>query len=76
MKFYDNYNKGNGCKTFFEAMEANGMADLFLKNYDTDKYIDGEYLTTTHIVFSAWRTSPKGAIELLGSQNNESLQNR
>ena len=50
MKFYDNYNKGNGCKTFFETMEANGMADSFVKDYDTEKYVEGEYLTTSHII--------------------------
>jgi hypothetical protein len=50
MKFFDNYNKGNGCKTFFETMESNGMADAFVKNYDTKKFIEGEYLTTSHII--------------------------
>ena len=50
MKFYDNYNKGNGCKTFFETMIDNGMRDAFVKNYNTDKYIEGEYLTTSHII--------------------------
>lgn len=50
MKFFDNYNKGNGCKTFFETIEANGMADAYIKHYDTQKFIAGEYLTTSHII--------------------------
>jgi len=50
MKFFDNYNKGNGCKTFFETMQANGMVDAFIKDYDTEGYVDGEYLTTSHII--------------------------
>lgn len=50
MQFFDNYNKGNGCKTFFEAMQANGMVDAFIKDYDNDKYVEGEYLTTSHII--------------------------
>ena len=50
MKFFDNYNKGNGCKTFFETMEANGMVDAFVKDYDTEKHIEGECLTTSHII--------------------------
>ena len=35
MKFFDNFNKGNGCKTFFETIEAGGMVDSFVKDYDT-----------------------------------------
>lgn len=50
MKFFDNYSKGNGCKTFFETMEANGMVDAFVKDYDTEKHIEGECLTTSHII--------------------------
>ena len=50
MKFFDNYNKGNGCKTFFETMRDNGMVDAFIKDYDIEKYVEGEYLTTSHII--------------------------
>ena len=50
MKFFDNYNKGNGCKTFFETMRANGLVDAFCKNYNINNYIEGEYLTTSHVI--------------------------
>ena len=50
MKFFDNYNKGNGCKTFFEVMATNGMVDAFVKDYDPKEYVEGEYLTTSHII--------------------------
>ena len=42
--------KGNGCKTFFESMQSNGMADAFIKDYNIDDYIEGKYLTTSHII--------------------------
>jgi hypothetical protein len=50
MKFFDNYQKGNGCKTFFEAMKQNALMDAFVKNYDIRKFVEGEYLTTSHII--------------------------
>lgn len=50
MKFFDNYNKGNGCKTFFESMQACGMVDSYVKDYDTKQYVEGEYLTTSHVI--------------------------
>lgn len=50
MKFFDNYQKGNGCKTFFETMRQNSLVDSFIKDYDIDKYVEGEYLTTSHII--------------------------
>jgi hypothetical protein len=50
MKFFDNYNNGNGCKMFFETMQLNGIVDSFLKDYDIKKFIDGECLTTSHII--------------------------
>ena len=50
MRFFDNYNKGNGCKTFFETMQINGMADAFVKDYKIDEYEEGKYLATSHII--------------------------
>lgn len=50
MKFFDNYNKGNGCKTFFNAMLEKGLVDSFVKNYDIKNYVEGEYLTTSHVI--------------------------
>lgn len=50
MKFFDNYNKGNGCKTFFEAMQSYGMVDAFIKDYDALQYIEGNPLTTSHVI--------------------------
>lgn len=50
MQFFDNYNKGKGCQTFFETVQMNGMADSFVKDYNIDEYEEGEYLTTSHII--------------------------
>lgn len=50
MKFFDNYNKGNGCKTFFESMQACGLMDAYVKDYDTKQHVEGEYLTTSHVI--------------------------
>ncbi len=50
MKFFDNYNKGNGCKTFFESMQSYGMVDAYVKDYNAKQYVEGECLTTSHII--------------------------
>jgi len=50
MKFFDNYNKGNGCKTFFESLQACGLMDAYVKDYDTKQHVEGEYLTTSHVI--------------------------
>lgn len=50
MQFFDNYQKGNGCKTFFETLEQNALVDAFVKDYDKSKFVEGEYLTTSHII--------------------------
>ena len=50
MEFFDNYNKGNGCKTFFTTMVDNTLEDAYVKNYDRTKFVKGEYLTTSHII--------------------------
>ena len=44
MKFFDNYSKGNGCKTFFETMRDNGIVDAFIKDYDIEKYVEANTL--------------------------------
>lgn len=50
MKFFDNYQKGNGCKTFFETMKQNALVDAFVKEYDKNQFVEGESLTTSHII--------------------------
>lgn len=50
MKFFDNYNNGNGCKTFFETIQSNGIVDSFVKDYNIEEFVDGEYLKTSHII--------------------------
>lgn len=50
MRFFDNYNKGNGCKTFFETTQAIGLVDSFIKDYDQSRYVAGECLTTSHFI--------------------------
>lgn len=49
MKFFDNYDKGMGCKTFFEIMNENSLADSFIKNYKKEDFIEGECLTTSYV---------------------------
>ena len=50
MKFYDNYNNGNGCKTFFETIYQNNLVDSYLHKYSIENYINGEYLACSYIV--------------------------
>lgn len=50
MKFFDNYQKGNGCKSFFEAMAHNMLVDAFVKDYDKSQFVEGECLATSHII--------------------------
>ena len=50
MKFFDNHQNGNGCKSFFEAMAQNDLSDAFVKDYDRSKFVDGECLTTSHVI--------------------------
>lgn len=50
MKFFDNRNKGNGCRTFFKTMLQNGMVDSFAKDYDRNLFIEGQCLQTSHII--------------------------
>ena len=50
MKFFDNYQKGNGCKTFFDTMGQNALVDAFVKDYNKSAFVEGEYLTTSHII--------------------------
>ncbi|MBE6007761.1 MAG: hypothetical protein E7235_01020 [Lachnospiraceae bacterium] len=50
MEFFDNYCKGKGCQSFFNAMVSNGLSDSFVKYYDVDSYIQGQPLTTSYII--------------------------
>ena len=50
MKFFDNHQNGNGCKTFFEVMTKNDLSDAYVKDYDRSKFVNGECLTTSHII--------------------------
>ena len=50
MKFFDNYQRGNGCKAFFETMQQNSLVDSFVKHYDRSNFVEGEYLTTSHVI--------------------------
>ena len=50
MKFFDNYNKGNGCKTFFEVIHDNNLVDAYLKKYDESTFVDGKYLACSHVI--------------------------
>ena len=50
MKFFDNYQKGNGCKTFFDTLYQNNIIDSYLKNYNPTDFVEGEYLTTSYII--------------------------
>ena len=50
MQFFDNGQKGAGCKTFFETMKQHSLVDSFVRDYDKSNFVDGEYLTTSHII--------------------------
>lgn len=50
MKFFDNYQKGNGCKTFFESVQENALVDAFVHNYNFCNYVEGEHLATSHVI--------------------------
>ena len=50
MTFFDNHCKGKGCASFFNAMAANGLSDSFVKSYDINNFVEGQYLTTSHII--------------------------
>ena len=50
MTFYDK--NGSGARTFFEAMENNGLCDSYAINYDMNNYTDGEPLTVSHVIKS------------------------
>ena len=50
MKFFDNHQNGKGCKTFFETMTQNDLSDAFVKDYDRSKFVNGECLTTSHVI--------------------------
>ena len=49
IKFFNNYDKGDGCKTFFMSMKDNSLEDSYIKNYVKENYIEGECLTTSYI---------------------------
>lgn len=50
MKFFDNYNKGNGCKTFFERLDAQALVDSYIVHYNPVNYEKGKPLITSHII--------------------------
>lgn len=50
MKFFDNYCKGKGCESFFNSMVSQGLSDSFVKGYDINNYVEGQCLTTSHII--------------------------
>ncbi len=71
MLFYDNFDKGNGCKTFFETLSLYSLDDAFSKNYDTEKFIFGEALATSHKI---GKTDKKVRYDFL-FLNNEKFRN-
>ncbi len=50
MEFFDNRQKGNGCKTFFMTMHQNHLVDAFVKKYNCNNFIQGECLVPSHII--------------------------
>jgi len=50
MEFFDNRDKGNGARNFFNAVADNGMQDAYACVYDKDTYVPGKYLATSHLV--------------------------
>lgn len=47
MEFYDNHDHGDGAKTFFRRMVANGLSDAFVHLYNARDYVPGKHLTTS-----------------------------
>lgn len=47
MVFYDNQDKGEGVRTFFNSMVENGLKDSYTLNYDRERYVEGKPLTTS-----------------------------
>ncbi len=50
MEFFDNGDKGEGARTFFDSLLTSGLSDAFATNYDKNQYVDGQPLTTSHII--------------------------
>ena len=50
MNFFDNHQKGLGCKSFFESMSQNNLVDAFVKEFDKSSFMTGEPLATSHII--------------------------
>ena len=48
MEFFDNQDHGKGAESFFKTLRETGLQDVYLVNYDIEKYIKGEPLTTSH----------------------------
>lgn len=52
MKFFDNGDKGNGAKTFFETCKKSGLIDSYSKFYNKTNFELGKPLVISHIVNS------------------------
>lgn len=50
MEFFDQGDKGQGARLFFEELIKQGMSDAFATLYDKSSYIPGEPLITSHII--------------------------
>ena len=48
MCFFDNRNKGDGCRTFFKTMHKFGIVDAFARDYDQSQWVDGQCLEVSH----------------------------
>ena len=50
MEFFDNYQKGNGCRCFFDTMMQNALTDAFVKKYEKCQFVEGECLAISHLI--------------------------
>ena len=51
MVFFNNRNKGEGCRTFFKTMAELGIVDSFAKEFKRSKWwVEGDCLVASHII--------------------------
>ena len=50
MKFFNNLDKGKGAETFFRSCINNNLTDCFAKNFNPKNFLEGNPLTTSHII--------------------------
>ena len=50
MEFFDQGDKGKGAGLFFNEIKKQDLKDSYVENYNSNVYVQGEPLTTSHII--------------------------